>query len=382
MSWKSIIGQDRIKELFQGIIERDRLAHAYLFSGPDGVGKDAVAIELAKLINCERSRVESCDECPSCRRASMLQHPNIHLIFPLPVGKSEKEGDAPMAKLSEDEVKLVQEQLQAKSRNPYHPIALPRANMIKINSVREIRRDVALMSYSRGKKVFIITDAENLNDASSNALLKTLEEPPGDTLIILTTTYPDRLLPTILSRCQHVRFGPVSADAMEKALMERENIPAGEAHLVARAADGNYLRALQLMQADVGDRRDRSANFLRTILRGSRAEILGAIERLTSELEREDVEEFLMSLEAWLREALLLQEGGGADRAARADAAVSKFVSHYRGSNLGSAIDEIERAISLVNKNVYIPLVLITLAFKLQDTITAHSAGRHTSHVS
>ncbi len=381
MSWNSIIGQARVKELFRNIIARKRLAHAYLFSGPKGVGKDAVAIELARLVNCERSGTESCDECSSCRRASILQHPNIHLIFPLPVGKSEKDGDAPLAKLSEDEVKLVQEQIQSKSRNPYHPISLPRANMIKINSVREIRRDAALMAFSSGKKVFVIIGAENLNDASSNALLKTLEEPPEGTLVILTTPYPDQLLPTILSRCQHVRFGPITADEIENALVEREKLSADEAQLIARSADGKYGLALQLVHSDLRDRRNRAVDFLRAILRGSRAELLGTIERLTSELEKSEVEEFLLSLETWLREALVLQEGAGAGQAMSADAALTKFVSHYRGMSPSTAIDEIERAISLVNKNVYIPLVLMTLAFKLRSAITPLSVREHTSRV-
>ncbi|MBI3363543.1 MAG: hypothetical protein HY033_01405 [Ignavibacteriae bacterium] len=279
----------------------------------------------------------------------------------------------PLAKLSDDEVKLVQEQIQIKSKNSYHVIAVPKANTIKINSVREIRRDVALTAFSSGKKVFILIDAEYLSDESASALLKTLEEPPEDTLIILTTAYPDQLLPTILSRCQHVRFGPLGAEDIQKALLEREAIEIGEARLIAQMADGSYGRALRLVQSDIHDRRDRVVNFLRTILRGSRMDIVNAIERLASELDKADVEEFLLLLQAWFRDAMVLQHGGGNGSAISGDDALAKFAAHYGAINVAPIITEVERAISLVNKNVYIPLVLMTLAFKLQSSMTTPS---------
>src|SRR5690349_10336405 len=99
-SWDAIIGQARIKQVLRSAVSSNRLAHAYLFSGPEGTGKSAMAIELAKVMNCEKGGPDSCGRCPSCLKMQTLQHPNLHLVFPLPVGKNEKYGDDPYAKLS------------------------------------------------------------------------------------------------------------------------------------------------------------------------------------------------------------------------------------------------------------------------------------------
>ncbi len=185
MSWNTIIGQQRVKNQIESIIEQDRLAHAYLFTGPDGVGKDATALALATIVNCEKPKGDSCGKCASCLQASALQHPNIHLIFALPTGKGETSDDSPIEKLANDDITAIQEQLELKRNNPYHDIVIPRANNIKVNSVREMRKQSSMSSLSKGKKVFILLDAENLRDESANALLKTLEEPPAHVKFIL-----------------------------------------------------------------------------------------------------------------------------------------------------------------------------------------------------
>jgi len=100
-------------------------------------------------------------------KVDILQHPNMHLVFSLPVGKNEKYGDSPLAKLAEEEIAVIREQIRMKAGNSYHTIQIPKANTIKINSVREIRREVALTAFAQGKKVFIVLDAENLNDEAS-----------------------------------------------------------------------------------------------------------------------------------------------------------------------------------------------------------------------
>ena len=108
-------------------------------------------------------------------------YPNLRLIFALPVGKGEKVGDSPMAKLAEDEAAAVLEQIALKAADPYHVIGVPRATTIKINSIRELRKESSLSSFMAGKRVFLIIDAENLNDEASNAILKTLEACGGST---------------------------------------------------------------------------------------------------------------------------------------------------------------------------------------------------------
>lgn len=210
MSWDNVIGQHRVKNLLKEILSSGRIPNALLLEGPDGVGKDAMAIELAKTLNCERSKTEPCNQCPSCRQANSLQHPNIHLVFPLPRGESETKGNGPLDKLDEKTIKKIREEISLKAHDPYHRIALPKAQVIKISSIREVIREQSLSLYQHGCRVVIVMQAEELGTESANALLKVLEEPTPGTLFILTTSKRSALLPTIISRCQLLRFGLLS----------------------------------------------------------------------------------------------------------------------------------------------------------------------------
>jgi len=362
MSWNSVIDQHRLKQILQASIERKRLAHAYLFSGPEGAGKYAAAIELAKTVNCERGASTACDVCPSCLQCQTLQHPDVSLIFALPVGKNEKSGDAPLAKLTDDEVTLLQEQLALKAKNPYHTVELSRATAIKVNSIREIRKRSSMSAFARGRKVFIIVDAEMMNDEAANALLKTLEEPSGDTLLILTSSRTDMLLPTILSRCQHVRLDPLSTKAIEGALEEREGIDPEQARLIAHLARGSYTRALEYAHSALGERRNEAVELLRAMVLKPRLELLAEIDRINTEYERPRVEELLQLLQYWLRDAMMLQAGIGDETVGGDAGALRKFLQRYPSARYDELLDDLERAISLLSKNVYIPLILLHLA--------------------
>jgi DNA polymerase-3 subunit delta' len=366
MSWARVIGQQRVKELLGSTLRRNRLAHAYVFSGPEGVGKDAVAIELAKVLNCEARGPEACDRCRSCLMFDALQHPNLHLVFALPVGKGEKLGDGPMAKLSEEDAAAVREQLALKAANPYHILSVPRASTIKINSIRELRKESALSSFAEGKRVFVIIDAENLNDEASNAILKTLEEPHEDTLLILTVPSVDLLLPTILSRCQHVRFSPLEEEEISRALQEREGVPKPKADVVAQLALGSYSRALRTLGTDVEDRRSAAVDLLRSALYRPRAELVGMIDGLAVDYEKEGLEELLVMLQTWLRDSMLLREGRPILAHADDRAALEKFSALHPQAEYARAFEAIERSVSLLYKNVYIPLIFLTLASDLR----------------
>ncbi|MBI1807605.1 MAG: DNA polymerase III subunit delta' [Ignavibacteria bacterium] len=379
MAWSSVIDQTRVKRILSTSLERGRLAHAYLFSGAEGVGKYAMAIELAKILNCEQSSIEACDHCPSCKRAESLLHPNIRVVFALPVGKSEKYGDAPLAKLTNEEVTIVQEQLGLKAKNPYHTIVIPRANDIKVNSVREIRREASLSSFGRGNKVFIILEAEHMNDEASNAILKTLEEPHDDTYLILTSSRPDNLLPTINSRCQHLRFDHLSEGQIGQALQERERVNAQQATMIARLARGSYAKALRSIDSSLAGQREEAIELLRVILHKSRKVLLEHIDQIMGEYEKQDIEELLLMMQLWLRDAILCKEGVDANVAGDEGDAVRRFVNHYPEAHLSRAIEAIDRAISLLHKNVYIPLIILDLAIQLKARIVSSPVTRTSS---
>ncbi len=367
MSWDRVINQHHVKDVLRRLLRLGRVAHAYLFSGPPGAGMDAAAIEFARVLNCEAGGEDACEQCASCRQSQALQHPNIHLVFAVPTGKGEKSGDGPLDKLSAEDLAAVREQIALKSASLYHDIAVPRATAIKVNSVREIRREVSLAAFGKGRKVFVVLDAETMNDEAANALLKTLEEPPPGTILLLTTSSPENLLPTIVSRCQHLRFGHLGEGEIRTALMEREGVAPEEARLLAAQAEGSYARALSLRSGDYRDRQAEMVDFLRLAIRGASFDLLRFIEQHTANYDRQEIVASLQMLQSWLREAMLTRAGG--ERAEGGDEALRKFAAHYRNADYPAMQESLERSISLVEKNVYIPLVFTTLAASLEKSV-------------
>ncbi|MFI5250947.1 MAG: ATP-binding protein [Bacteroidota bacterium] len=369
MSWDSIISQARIKKMLQSAIERNHLAHAYLFYGSEGVGQEAMALELAKVLNCSSQSSEACDDCPDCRKNAILQHPDTQLIFPLPLGKNEIAGDPPLAKLPPADIEIVREQVSMKAHNPYHTIIVPKATSIKLNSIREIRRSAALSRFIGRKKVYIIFQAEKMNDESSNALLKTLEEPLADTIIILTTDNADQLLPTIVSRCQRLRFDPLSDSVISEALITHHNLDAATAELLSEISMGNYALAVELKDTDITEYRNEVVDFLRTILYRSREDIYKSLEEFSTNTDRKEVERSLIMLQAWFHDAMTMQQGEGTRKHLEENSALKKFIQIHPQIDYARVHQAVSEAVSYVNKNLYIPLILTVLSFKLRTII-------------
>ncbi|MFA6378290.1 MAG: DNA polymerase III subunit delta' [Candidatus Omnitrophota bacterium] len=195
MMAENLVSQD-IVDRFVKLLASKRLAHAYLFVGPKRIGKSETALSVAKLVNCERPSKEGfCDGCSSCLKIKNQRHPDVHIV-----AKEEAS--------------------------------------IKIEDIREVMTQSQLRSFEAKEKVFIITEVERLTLEASNALLKTLEEPTNNTLILLTTSALDRVLDTIKSRCQILYFFPLSHEEMEKNFSLKEHVSETEAHFLASFSEG------------------------------------------------------------------------------------------------------------------------------------------------
>jgi DNA polymerase-3 subunit delta' len=327
-----------------------------------------MALEFARVLRCERGGDEACDECESCRRISVMMHPDVRFVTALPAGRNESPEDSPLERLPDSDVRIIQEELRAKAENPYHRVAIPRANVIKINSIREIRRDSSLSTLDGKKRIFIVSQADAMEPPAANTLLKTLEEPPGHTMIVLTTAHREALLPTIVSRCQQVRFDPLTVEEIRAALVKEEEIGDDQAALVARLANGNYIAARQLLREDVVQLRADVVDFVRKTLRRNVVELLDAVETIADTKDRELASRFLTFMLLWFRDALVLSHGGTVINADQQDD-LKSFVSKFPEADLVRAVTEIETAISLVERYAYIKLVLIQLAVQLKNAI-------------
>ena len=380
MIWQRVIGQERVKQILLSALRNKRLPHAYLFVGNEGVGKDAAALEFARVLHCERGEEEACNQCASCVKVSSMQHPDVKLVVALPVGKGEKSDDPPLEKLSVPEIHLIQEQFRLKAENPYHHISIPKASVIKINSIRDIRRESSLSTFSHRRRVIIISRADEMGDAAANTLLKTLEEPSGNTMLILTTSHRDSLMPTILSRCQVVQFDPLTEHDIRVALMERNRVEPAPAELVARLAHGSYTQAVELLQDDVAARRQQVIAFVRFALGNNVVAITEAVEEVCATKDRDHVVRFLNLMLMWFRDALVLLQGGEVINMDQQDD-IKRFVSKFPHADLIKTLADIERAIFLVERNVYINLVMLQLVVQLKHNMLAHTVSRQTDPV-
>lgn len=228
---RKIPGQFGAKELLSNAIKSGRLFSAYLFRGPAGVGKFASAIELVKYMKCNKG--ENCDgNCKSCRLIANYDHPDVHILAPLPREISESP-------------ESTGEVIRNMCREPFTPFGFEKASSIGIDAVRALAEKLSLATEEKGGNWAIIRDADAMTEEASNAFLKTLEEPPVDSFIILTSSRPDFLLPTIRSRTQPVRFTRLSRGEIVGFLVGK-NIERSRAEEIARAAEGGMDRALKL----------------------------------------------------------------------------------------------------------------------------------------
>ncbi len=377
MSWQSIIGQRRVKGLLVHAIESGRIPGAFLFEGPDGVGKDATAIELAKVLNCESGRPDACEVCPSCVQASALQHPNIRLVFALPRGENESKDDGPLSRLDEKTIKKVRDEIQRKARDPYHRISIPRAQVIKISSIREVIREDSLSLYQCGRRVIIIMHAEEAGTEASNAILKVLEEPAEGTVFILTTSRRSALLPTIVSRCQSLRFDLLGENEIANALMSKYKLESADASLKARLAGGSYVKAVELSETDTLELRDEALDILREIAVNNYSQIASRSSRLLETKDPERVETLLKMIQIWLRDVAVIHSGSPASLINRDKSEIlEKMERNFRGDRVIQASGAVDLALSQLNANVNLGLLFVNLLLNLSELLNKKSEAQ------
>ncbi|MBM4324678.1 MAG: DNA polymerase III subunit delta' [Deltaproteobacteria bacterium] len=207
MSFKNIMGHERPINLLQRAIVQEKVVHSYLFLGSEGIGKSLVALQFAKALNCleGENQVDGCDQCSSCKKIDHLLHPDVSLIEP--------EGQT-----------------------------------LKIEQVKQMQRSLAYRPYEGRRRVVILTAADRMAHDIPNTLLKTLEEPPLHTVIILLANNSRFILPTILSRCQSIRFNPLPSHLVSDWLMKEKGLEENEARLLASLSEGSPGKALEIKE--------------------------------------------------------------------------------------------------------------------------------------
>lgn len=307
MLFSEIIGQDKFKRILTDAVEANRLSHALLFLAPEGAGGLPMALALAQYMVCEnRQKGDSCGQCPACKKAAQLIHPDIHFTYPVVPRKS---GDKPVsADYAKEWKEFVKKTPYA---NAYQWLQYIEAGNRQGNITRrecsEILRNIGLKAYESEYKICIIWHAEALKK-EGNSLLKSIEEPPDKTIFILVASQADQILNTIRSRTQLLRLPRLKEEEIQTALKERYHIPEEEAGRMAALAEGDYNEALHLIDKNVSSYLPKLKEWLNAIL-GKDPTLLkdwiaGSIR---STMGREDLKQFLKYFIRQLEHVLRLE---------------------------------------------------------------------------
>jgi DNA polymerase-3 subunit delta' len=263
MQFSEIIGQDASKELLLRAVRTNHLAHALLFDGPTGSANLALALALAQYVNCEdRQRSgepaeDSCGRCASCIKIQKLVHPDLHMVFPV---ANLAKGKTSEAYLTDWRKFLLEQPYRTLSEWLETVGADNKQGNISAEEARNILQKLSLKSYEGAYKIMLIWLPELMNVTSANALLKVLEEPPSQTLFLLVTNQPDKLLITILSRTQRVAVQAFTDEEVATYLRQYQNLDETTARRLAYLADGNLAEALQLSRQQSQSDQDTSAD--------------------------------------------------------------------------------------------------------------------------
>ncbi len=238
-------GNEAAKTRIAGILEGDKIPHAYLVEGPEGAGLFAFALDLALLRLCEGKGDRPCLSCPGCRRVLSNAHPDLQIYHPFP--------SAEAMKLKEDEYwEWMRGKITGLVEDPFARFSFDKESHIAIGTMRQMQENLDAGQNGVSRRIVILAQVDRMAEEAANSVLKILEEPRPGVLFLLTTSRPSMLLPTIISRCQILRLGELRPEEIIAFLdRRRPGIPAETVRMAAQAADGSLARALEALDGDL-----------------------------------------------------------------------------------------------------------------------------------
>jgi len=319
--FNQIIGHNKNIELLQNILRANKVSNAYLFAGPPNIGKEFVAVNFAKALNCLEGSVrhfpyaDACDRCISCRKIDDSNHPDVRIIR-------------------------------------------PEGAWMKIDQIRQLQRQISRRPMEGRYKVYILTDVERMNLPAANSFLKTLEEPPGASVLILLTSNYSALLLTIRSRCQLVRFFPIPPTVLQNQLIEKLKLTETKAKQITLLSSGKVGKALELAKEENINTETTIPNILK---RPQLIEIFKITEDLNNQPESLDI------LLTWFRDILLVKQGCNAEMLTYPDKfnELAQLASGYSRIQIQDAIKTIMETKNLLQRNINSTLALEVMVLKL-----------------
>lgn len=272
-SWDRIVGHEWAVDLLRGAIIHDRVGHAYLITGPRQIGKATLARTFAMALNCQAEAVADrpCGRCRPCTLIADGRHPDVRLLLPEVSGRGKQ--------------------------------------TLKIDQIRGLQQELSLTATEARYKIAILKQFDAANPSAANAFLKTLEEPPGHVILLLTAAEADSLLPTITSRCRTIALRPLPAETIEQVLQSRYQVEPEQARLLAHVANGRLGWAIQAVQEPtLLEERQSHMELLKEVLAATRVGRFDIAEKLARQ--PESLPDVLQTWLSWWRDLTILHWSG------------------------------------------------------------------------
>jgi DNA polymerase-3 subunit delta' len=324
--FSDVIGHSEVIDRLKNIIKSGRIANAYIFAGPSNVGKEFVAINFAKALNCREAKDDCCDKCVSCRRINDENHTDVRLIRP-------------------DGAKL------------------------KIEQMRSLKRQGAYKALEGEYKIYIIVDAEKMTPEAANSILKTLEEPSGETIFILLTQVYNALLPTIRSRCQLLRFSLVPQKVLQEGLMKYPGMTESKAKWLAIRSQGKPGKALTMVGENGNSNKDDMSWVMSVLTQRDKSHLLSIFKKAEEMSKLDDAIDTVIS---WYRDILLIKQGCSEELLIHGDdkQKLEQMAQSYSIMELEKLIELALNLQNLIQRNINPVLAMEIMMFNALNTLT------------
>ena len=370
MYFADIIGQEDIKAHLRRFVDENRLAHALLFTGPRGNGKLPLAVALAHYLLCGgRNGEDACGNCPTCTKVNKLIHSDLHFVFPV----IKKKSGSDSAPVSDD---YIGEWRELFTKKPYFTYAdwlakLDIENqqpMIYERESSEILRKLSMQSREGGWKIVIIWLPEKMKEACSNKLLKIIEEPPKDTLFILVSEEPEKIIPTILSRTQRVHIPALSCEEIAHAMSQRYGLTQADAQMVAARSAGNWEQAEAQLRVDADN--EQFLDLFTKLMRIAYARNIREMKKWSEQVAamgREKQKHLLEYCQRMIRENFIMNFKRN-EMLYMSDSEIEfsiRFSPYVNERNIFGIVDELSQAQRHIEQNVNAKMVFFDMSLRM-----------------
>lgn len=367
MLFADIVGQDRIKSQLIQLVMNDRLPHAIMLAGSEGVGSLSLAIAFSQYVLCDNpSASDACGTCPHCHKVQKLIHPDVHFAYPVVGVTGKKRKDVTSKDYIEPWRSLVQ-------TNPYfnynqwisHINAQKGQGDINAMECLTIIKNLGLTAFEGKKKILIMWLPEYLGN-NGNRLLKLIEEPPEETLILFVTENTDAVLNTILSRFQIISVPPISTEAMSTFLVNQNNVSAELAAQVADQAGGSITKMGTVVENTEEDLHDQIISWLRVCYRSKPEELLQWITEFAG-MNKEYQKYFLSSSLYIFREILITKNSSAYTSVIQGK--IANLASVMTLANIDQISDVVSESIMLLERNINVKIMMMAHSLQIGEVI-------------